>query len=651
MFTPSSQSQSTPPAPRTRSRGAGLAVDGDAGMGDDRSHPTPSGSSRTKDGSRHRVYERPKVMEKDKNGKTLQPLAARIMHGKGSHLSIRGAASGSKSVTPPLRGTRRGDDVEKWMKEKGRVNGSGEAPAIRKSNVVLLKAFVVSRYDPQRKFLNLEKLASDPFWKTNDMVPLDLFEAPKDLGAVILKLAGLLQPPVETLSLAHNRFQSLRQLGHISHYLPNLVNLSLQDNQIKSSKEINYLEGRTGAPSKLQELIFLGNPFQIMSERNGNLSSYRSEVSRHFPRLEMLDLMPLMKISFDATLEIVADRSTADPIAVKEFTVPMGPAILPDNVKDLATTFLATFFPKFDDDRASLADAYAPGATFSYSINTAIPPRARIKKYQYSAEFPHQRELSWTSWQTNSRNLKRVMNVNRAAVMLKSSSDKIIKAIEALPKTKHEIAGDYAANFLVDAWAVDGILSVELSPPIGTALFATVHGQFTELPSNGVRSFDRTFILAPSTEGSKARLAGWQLVIVSDQLVIRNYSSPESWAPGPITVQLAEPEGAEESIKASTSMAKPQLAQLQHPLPPAPHPAQSQRTPVPQQQPLQPVINNEMLAKLPEPQRELTVQLQMQTGLNTQFAGECMNANGWDLAQAVDNFHRLRATIPLEAFQ
>lgn len=73
-----------------------------------------------------------------------------------------------------------------------------------------------------------------------------------------------------------------------------------------------------------------------------------------------------------------------------------------------------------------------------------------------------------------------------------------------------------------------------------------------------MRSFDRTFVLAPAVDGSpyvfitpgrapsrnnhricvrSAQLAGWPVVILSDQLVIRHYSSHEAWAPGPLKVQ------------------------------------------------------------------------------------------------------------------
>lgn len=123
----------------------------------------------------------------------------------------------------------------------------------------------------------------------------------------------------------------------------------------------------------------------------------------------------------------------------------------------------------------------------------------------------------------------------------------------------------------------------------------------SSVETKGIRSFDRTFILAPSAERSKARLAGWQLVVVSDLLVVRNYSSPESWAPGPLRVQVPEPEGPHpEYIKSAATLAKLQPnKQLQHPLPAAPHLPQSQPQPAPPMpHAVQPVLNSEMLAKL-----------------------------------------------------
>ena len=78
------------------------------------------------------------------------------------------------------------------------------------------------------------------------------------------------------------------------------------------------------------------------------------------------------------------------------------------------------------------------------------------------------------------------------------------------------------------------------------------------MPSEGIRSFDRSFVLALSPEGSqyvgvfsvsmfdskplldRAKQSGWDVVILSDQLVVRAYSSFEAWRPGPMRVQAGD---------------------------------------------------------------------------------------------------------------
>lgn len=45
------------------------------------------------------------------------------------------------------------------------------------------------------------------------------------------------------------------------------------------------------------------------------------------------------------------------------------------------------------------------------------------------------------------------------------------------------------------------------------------------------RSFDRTFILAPTQPGTPAAIAGWPCVILSDMMVVRNWTNPELMTP------------------------------------------------------------------------------------------------------------------------
>lgn len=49
----------------------------------------------------------------------------------------------------------------------------------------------------------------------------------------------------------------------LSHYLPDLVNLSLQNNNIRTMKELDYLASRRGRLLNLKELVLTGNPVQV----------------------------------------------------------------------------------------------------------------------------------------------------------------------------------------------------------------------------------------------------------------------------------------------------------------------------------------------------------------------------------------------------
>ena len=52
--------------------------------------------------------------------------------------------------------------------------------------------------------------------------------------------------------------------------------------------------------------------------------------------------------------------------------------------------------------------------------------------------------------------------------------------------------------------------------------------------------------------GDRAKQSGWDVVILSDQLVIRAYSSHEAWRPGPMRVQagdLLPSPGLQEALK------------------------------------------------------------------------------------------------------
>lgn len=74
-------------------------------------------------------------------------------------------------------------------------------------------------------------------------------------------------------------------------------------------------------------------------------------------------------------------------------------------------------------------------------------------------------------------------------------NENIIKRLLALPATVHDLSR--ADNFITDAWQTTG------SQAYPVVLFLNVHGEFVETLAGTPLSFDRTFLVAPSTPGSR----------------------------------------------------------------------------------------------------------------------------------------------------
>jgi nuclear RNA export factor len=251
----------------------------------------------------------------------------------------------------------------------------------------------------------------------------------------------------------------------------------------------------------------------------------------------MLDQQPVVRIAFD-----VPEGSSSGPKdAIKPpptyFPCEMGGSFITGVDGGVISNFLGRYFNAFDTQRGALQQVYHPAATFSFSANTTIPTRSRMAGFQHSKEMPNQTSLEWGPWLSGgdggSRNLERVSgNPDKSVNSLHIGTDSIMRSLAALPGTIHDVSGA-PEKFCVDAWPSGAGESA--------TLFVNVHGQFAELPSKGIRSFDRSFILAPAAADAQARAAGWDVVILSDQLCVRGYSSHEAWTPGPMRVQAGDP--------------------------------------------------------------------------------------------------------------
>jgi len=586
-------------------RSAGL-IDRDATMRDATDNPGGR-KGKLRSGRTTRIFD----LSKDRPpGSRMHPvrLSASSHAGPSDPLAIRGAArptmtgrirrnavSGNGSSTPssiPVRVTKLSKPVEAW------------------------RELVQKRWNPETRYLNLDSMIEDDVVKKYNLLPPGSGGSARD-AAVIFKLASQLKPEVQTLSLANNGLTGAL-LMQLSKYLPKLANLSLQNNKIRDKKEISMIVPRKDKMIHLRELILIGNPIREQAYKIGVGANYRGDISRRFTSLEVLDQEPITQISFDAPQPSTSNITVEKPNAMA-FPYDMGPSFVTGVDGGVVSNFLIRFFNAFDTQRDSLVSAYDPSATFSFSANTSIPARARISGFHSSRDMPHQRKLEWKTWlEAGSRNLNRIAGDPQKTVEnLHIGGDQIVKVLSNLPPTKHDISGP-PEKFCLESFPVPHGQSM--------GLLVILHGQFTEVGSGGVRAFDRTFMLVPAPDGSRAKLNGWDVAILSDQWIIRSYSSHEAWKPGPMLVQAV-------------------TGQSQGPS--APHGSQP---PPPFSLASLPPDQQAALASLPEAQRNLVVQVCARTRLNAKFAVDCLTGNDWDLERAIANFNQVKASLSSDAF-
>ncbi|TFK27812.1 NTF2-like protein [Coprinopsis marcescibilis] len=537
-------------------------------------------------------------------GRTLS-TSARISSsashaGPSNPLSIRGASR------PTATGRLRRNAVSAG----GMIATGGPRTTVGKPKAVeSWREVVRKRWNPELQLLNLERLIDDDLVKNYNLAPPGTGGGNAREAAVIFKLASELKPPVKSLTLANNNLNG-DHLHYLARYLPKLVNLSLENNKLGMWKDLDSISARKDKLVHLRELVLTGNPVRELEIKNGRGDRYKQELTRRFTSLEVLDSEPITQIGFD-----VPTGSTTIPVKkpdAKTFPYEMGPSFVTGVPDDLVSRFLARFFNYFDSQRDALVPVYAPNATFSYSINTSIPQRAKMQSFHHT--MPNQKKLEWSKWLNvpggGSRNLSRISGgIEKAVKSLHFGGEDAVKAMKGLPNTRHDITGP-PEKFSLDAFPV----------PIGQGmgLLVTLHGEFTEAGAEGLRSFDRTFVLALAPEGSSAQLNGWEVVIMSDQWIVRIYSSHEAWLPGPMLVQALPRQGVSKTPQqVFESLVGEQRAEI---------------------------------LMVPESHRDPVLQLMGRTNLNVKFAFQCLEGNGWNFDRAIANFEQVKASLGRDAY-
>lgn len=147
-------------------------------------------------------------------------------------------------------------------------------------------------------------------------------------------------------------------LAKVPELFPNLLNLSIADNDIAEFRSLDKLRNKL---PMLQELLLMGNSIQS----NNNPETYQREVLKRFPTIKYLDGQPV-----NVTGRGLGNPIQQQPQQSNEFPVAIRPSFFDQESSSMAVQdLLSKFFPLFDTNRAGLVDLYDAQSIFSVVSN------------------------------------------------------------------------------------------------------------------------------------------------------------------------------------------------------------------------------------------------------------------------------------------
>ncbi|XP_023954174.2 nuclear RNA export factor 1 [Bicyclus anynana] len=418
-----------------------------------------------------------------------------------------------------------------------------------------MKLAMAKRYNATTKALDLTKFHADP--DLSDIF-CALFRPVIMLAAIDIIAENI--PDLEALNLNDNKLHGIEHLKILCTKLKNLKILYLGDNKIMFLGSLDPLK-----LLPLVELYLKGNP---LVKRFNDHDIYVSDVRKKFPKLVRLDGVDLPPaIGFDVSDEVTL------PSNRQWFLVDQAG-------QNLVRDFVTQYFAIYDSDsRQPLLEAYEETAMFSMA---ATYPTGDMRNAP---------ENKLNAYISKSRNIMRITERESRRRYLKIGKLQVVSFLSDLPKTKHDLLG-----FAVDL-------------PVFTPgmIVLTMNGVFkeTNVSGNPTRSFHRTFVIIPNSNGGFS--------ITNDMMFVTNTTR-------------------EQEAKAfSAGTEQPAAPVVQAPAV-APQPA------------LQPLYDDN--------QRMMLNMLGQQTGMNEHWSVNCLQETGWDYQRALFIFNQLQSEgkIPPEAF-
>ncbi|KAI8056333.1 uncharacterized protein B0P05DRAFT_498853 [Gilbertella persicaria] len=369
----------------------------------------------------------------------------------------------------------------------------------------ILRNFLLSRWHSEARYLNLDDMSNDPILKKSAIKPPGAPGANAIVGPAMMKLAGEMFDDVITISFARNQLKNVQPISTLAQYLPNIQNISFQDNLMKEYESLEALSG-TGKLKNLKELLLAGNPLRNSEiKQRGNDRAYVRNIVKRFPSLILLDHFP-----------VTLSESEAASIHKTGRVLPLDnqPNFFDNEISQAAAVdFITKYYGCFDSNRAVLAPIYDGNAVFSVVSNVKLRAQQKLRRKEKKKMMDDEEKSTWSSI---SRNLigKSKRQEGKGLVV---GPEAIGSTIVRLPSTIHDLTK--TEDFVVDAHQT----------PVG--LLINLHGEFKEEESTPPLSYDRTFLLRPATPDSPAMAAGWPYVIMNDMLCVRDYVGNQGFKP------------------------------------------------------------------------------------------------------------------------
>lgn len=475
-------------------------------------------------------------------------------------------------------------------------NQLGGSTSQTNNTIELFTNFLKSRYQPDIKMLNLSMVKQD-----QSLIQQGMFakmSTTSKFFPALMKIAKELKLDVDSIDLSSNELQDISTITTVSQSFPKLKNLSLANNNLSKIKSFDVWKAKLNF---LRELILQGNPIVNVSNPQ-DINNLKLEFMKLFPRLIVLNG------------EVLRNEQALLTNISFQFGSPQPMFFQDEEIRNLATNFIANYIKLWDSNRADLMVLYQQQSQFSIQVDTTHPHLIDIYP---NPDFGYYIPLS--------RNLCRVSTPKQRTARNCVGQEQIFKLFQQLPKSNHDLINK-PQLFSMESYRIPQLNAINI----------VLHGSFEEIaqPDNmdavnntnssgprrfhskpkkinlEKRCFDRTLIVIPDANGS--------MIVASDLLTIRPFTDPDAWNIAPPTNALPPP------AIPSTNAIPPQPTAAD--LPP------------------------DLKAKLSPIQQELLVKVVMETKLNLQYGFMLCEQSSWDYQQCIINFQNSAATLPKEAY-